>query len=478
MLFKKRLGIIQGGWNSRFFRLYNNNRLVYYRKEDAETERGSFTLGPTCTVGDLFVEKIHRKMAYCIKIELSPNTTATESDRTLFSDDSSQQPSEGSVENDPPVTAAAAQGHETPSSPLRKMFRRQRSEGAVSLQNDNNNDGNNSPTTPRSMKPARIWHSHDKLRLRRNLTGGDVPQTVRLPPATPLNNSNHGCTTTINNNGGGESNNNSYDENDDEIDYLRSEYLISQQMHKQKAHEKIVHTTQLVAAAGATIGVAVVTAGIGLMAGAIALGVAAGAGGGAMATSSTFRTIKTTRSLVIASADYEVAKRWHTVLAAALESENIQRCSTWGRQWFGKDDRKARAALLPSESNDSNNHHHQRSSAPIVIGDASKWTVLGGGLLTMVLGGFQGLRVFRETDEVVHDYNRQSIVSSKAFKSTALKAQVVLETTPLDAFLCFMTQFETIVEAFDMHTDVIHVKAKPIYLFPSWTSPRDFCLYR
>jgi hypothetical protein len=456
--------MIHSGWNSRYFRLYSNNRLDYFRKEDDESARGSFCLGPSCTVSELFVEKIHRKMAYCVKIEFCPKT---ESDRTLFSEDSSL-PSQGSLENgDPPP--------EPPSTPLRRMFRQQRSEAAVgsSQNNDNNNNViDNSPTATRSLNIARTWHSQEKLRHRRSAT--EIPQTVRLPPTPPLtlgrrSIGNHGCCSNHQNN----NNNNSGDIDDekDEIDYLRSEYRISQQMHKQKAHEKMVHTSQLVAAAGATIGVAVVTGGMGLVAGAIALGVAAGAGGGAMATTTTFRT--KTKCIIIASLDYEVAKRWHSILAAALESENIQRSSTWGRQWFGTDDRKARAALLPSESADSNN----RPSAPMVMGDASKWTVLGGGLLTMVLGGFQGLRVFRE-EEVVNDYNRQSIVSSKAFKSTALKAQVVLETTPLDAFLCFMTQFEEVVETFDMHTDVIHLKAKPIYLFPSWTSPRDFCLYR
>lgn len=360
----------------------------------------------------------------------------TESDRTMFSDDNSSQPSQASLELDPPP----ALEHASPRiSPLRNMFRRNRSEGAVS-------QSDHSPT--RASMSARSLHTHEELRRRRSHS--EIPQTVQLPHAPLSTGKNH-----------------EHSDENDEIDYLRSEYLISQKMHKQKVHEKIVHMTQLVAAAGATIGVAVVTAGIGFVAGAIALGVAAGAGGGAVATTTSFRK---TKCIVIASADYDVAKRWQSVLAAAVESENIQRSSTWGRQWFGTDDRKARAALLPSDSNDSNR------SAP-VIGDTSKWTVLGGGLLTMILGGFQGLRVFRE-EEVVNDYNRQSITSSKAFKSTALKAQIVLETTPLDAFLCFMTQFAEVVEAYNMHTDVIHLKAKPIYLLPSWTSPRDFCLYR
>lgn len=345
-----------------------------------------------------------------------------ESDRTIFSDDSSQASlnlDESLIEEEPSRT----------NSPLRSMFRRQRSEGAA--------------------PPEQPAPSPSKQRLRHRRVNTDVPQTVSLPPVPLINDKNQGS-----------------NDEDDEIDFLRSQYKISQQNIKRKTHEKLVRTTQLVAAAGATVGVAIVTAGIGLVAGAIALGVAAGAGGGAVATTTTFRK---TKSILIASADFDTAKRWHSILAAAVESENLQRTSTWGRQWFGSDDSKARAAFIPSKGNNS------ARTAP-AIGDSSKWEVLGGGLLSVIVG-YQGLRVFRE-EEIGNAFVRQSIVSAKAFKSTALKAQIVLETTPLDAFLCFMTHFEEVIESFDMHTDVIHLKSKPLFLFPSWTSPRDFCLYR
>lgn len=356
----------------------------------------------------------------------------TESDRTIFSDDSSQ--SKASLNLEDPVVEVETNSPRN-SSPRRNMFRRQKSEGGVLTEH------------PSLGGQTKHRHSHnDRLRQRR--VNSDVPQTVHLPPPPLIADKNQG----------------SNDEND-ELDYLRTEYKISQEKSKRKAKEQLVQATQLVAAAGATVGVAVVTAGIGLVAGAIALGVAAGAGGGAVA-STTFRK---TKSIVIASADFDTAKRWHSILAAAVESENLQRTSTWGRQWFGSDDRKARATLLPSNGNDS-------TRSPPAIGDISKWAALGGGLLSVIVG-YQGLRVFRE-EEMGNDFVRQSIVSNKAFKSTALKAHIVLETTPLDAFLCFMTHFEEVIETFDMHTDVIHLTTKPLYLFPSWTSPRDFCLYR
>ena len=35
-----------------------------------------------------------------------------------------------------------------------------------------------------------------------------------------------------------------------------------------------------------------------------------------------------------------------------------------------------------------------------------------------------------------------------------------------------------IVETIDDHTDIIHLVFRPLFLFPSWTAPRDFCIMR
>ena len=34
------------------------------------------------------------------------------------------------------------------------------------------------------------------------------------------------------------------------------------------------------------------------------------------------------------------------------------------------------------------------------------------------------------------------------------------------------------IETLDSHSDIIHLFFRPLYLFPSWTTPRDFCLLR
>ena len=35
-----------------------------------------------------------------------------------------------------------------------------------------------------------------------------------------------------------------------------------------------------------------------------------------------------------------------------------------------------------------------------------------------------------------------------------------------------------VIETLDSHSDIIHLFFRPLYLFPSWTTPRDFCLLR
>lgn len=87
------------------------------------------------------------------------------------------------------------------------------------------------------------------------------------------------------------------------------------------------------------------------------------------------------------------------------------------------------------------------------------------------------------------------------------KASISLKANSLDAFMCLMCSgrmqdddaFNSgdgigipripvpnsgqiasfrIIETMDDHMDVIHLVFRPLYLFPSWTAPRDFVLYR
>ena len=83
------------------------------------------------------------------------------------------------------------------------------------------------------------------------------------------------------------------------------------------------------------------------------------------------------------------------------------------------------------------------------------------------------------------------------------KSSIALKANSLDAFMCLMCSGRIhsdedfsnesgniplpnsgqiasfrIIETMDDHMDVIHLVFRPLYLFPSWTAPRDFVLYR
>ena len=68
------------------------------------------------------------------------------------------------------------------------------------------------------------------------------------------------------------------------------------------------------------------------------------------------------------------------------------------------------------------------------------------------------------------------------------RLQVAVRGTPLEAFIALVSVpprvshgvVESVrnVEKLDDQSDVIHVALKPLFLWPTWTAPRDFCLVR
>jgi hypothetical protein len=151
------------------------------------------------------------------------------------------------------------------------------------------------------------------------------------------------------------------------------------------------------------------------------------------------------------------------------------------------------------------------------------------GILGALGGGGGNLRIYREELSSGSPYNPYPAYSSpwlfsqpptSAFPTIPklglglsgqpfppFKASVALKSTSLDAFMCLMCsgrihndeEFNGIrngaggeiplpnsgqiasfrvVETIDDHMDVINLVFRPLYLFPSWTAPRDFVLYR
>ena len=212
-----------------------------------------------------------------------------------------------------------------------------------------------------------------------------------------------------------------------------------------------------------------------------------------------YHTMKKKAQLVIASTSYAEARRWKASLDACLVSEKIGD-STWGQR-FVMDGRSAKTALLPTEiysirSGDmSDGEMSPRGVAghfddgTAVVDPGAQWQPVEEGYYTLL--GCSGLRVFREERHA----SQQSRLSVKESACHPLKAQMVLMASALEAFFCLMSFARVpsngrsqpisgqrasfrVVERMDDNTDIIHLFFRPVFLLPSWTSPRDYCLYR
>lgn len=173
-------------------------------------------------------------------------------------------------------------------------------------------------------------------------------------------------------------------------------------------------------------------------------------------------------------------------------------------------------------ANYSENAYHDLTPkwVPIQGGGIALWGILG------ALGGGGGnLRIYREERSPHLDLSSpwplsepptSSFPTMPRFRSDVglvgqpfppFKASIVLKANSLDAFMCLMCSGRIhgdeqrsggvvggerrvpvpnsgqiasfrIIETMDDHMDVVHLVFRPLYLFPSWTAPRDFVLYR
>ena len=152
---------------------------------------------------------------------------------------------------------------------------------------------------------------------------------------------------------------------------------------------------------------------------------------------------------------------------------------------------------------------------PIQGGGIALWGILG------ALGGGGNLRICREerskhpswfaTENATSAFPKiprfRSEVGFAGQPFSPFKSSIVLKANSLDAFMSLMCSGRIhgsadavnisgvasastlvpnsgqiasfrIIETMDDHMDVIHLVFRPLYLFPSWTAPRDFVLYR
>mmetsp|Transcript_21299 Transcript_21299/g.49310 ORF Transcript_21299/g.49310 Transcript_21299/m.49310 type:complete len:916 (+) Transcript_21299:701-3448(+) len=296
-------------------------------------------------------------------------------------------------------------------------------------------------------------------------------------------------------------------ETESQMEQLHSKFLSVEKQNKKKAKQKIADGAKYAAVTGAAVGVAVVTVGIGLVAGLAAVAVGTAAGGSTMAAVPLWKK-KRDGVIVIGSTDYDTMRSWKACLDAALNSGIIQK-SKWGQQFVGDGNRKA--LIFPKGNDPFQNREVNVGSPPpspdagsaagIFFESTAKWKPLDGGWATFLGTGTQGLRILREERPECEGSLHRKVLRSLSVDvklCSPMKSHIVLNATPLDAFLCLMSHGQIpgngvagllapnsgqrssfrVIESIDDNTDVIHLICTPLYLFPSWTTPRDFVLYR
>jgi len=269
----------------------------------------------------------------------------------------------------------------------------------------------------------------------------------------------------------------------------------------------------MVAMAVGGVVVGAMTAGLGLVAPMVIVGLTAATGSGAAvygaASSSSFSHggLKTKQvALVLALDSKDSAEEWRAAIEAQIRMSQRFPQSRW-MSMVGLDRRMPRSLGGGSSSSSSKQRGVPRAAG--MLEDVDRWTRA---TRWRPWGVYNGMRVY-ELDQVT---TRTGVVkrppastSTAALKSGSSssskgglgtwgkaakaslpcrKVQVAVRGTPLEAFIALISVpcrvlngvVESVrnVERLDDQSDVIHLTLKPLFLWPTWTAPRDFCLLR
>lgn len=296
--------------------------------------------------------------------------------------------------------------------------------------------------------------------------------------------------------------------------------LLSIKESHEKTKKKLIQGTKVAAVSGAAITAGVLTAGISLAAGLLFVGITAAAGGSSVVGGKVlyskargkYYSSQSQKSfhLVIGASTFEEAMKWKKAMEHAIKELTVMdggvEDATLGvdslSHFVGKE-----KAKWGSKSDDGGAIGAPRSpgqGAPATPGNDAvesdysntpRWVPLNGGGLALwgILGTLGGnLRIHKEEPRF------RSNVGEVDQPFPPLKASLVLRGNCLDTFMCLMccgrigesalsgiplpnsgqlASFR-IIETIDDHMDVIQLFFRPLYLFPSWTAPRDFVIYR
>lgn len=529
-------------WHDRYFVVQADNTLTYYSKKGDPKPKATYAIDKLkdLLISEIYVEKHKDQLVYCINITWTEDLSTTEevNESSHFNEDASSAggslvhfPNGGDdAPQSPARSTFTVDDLDSPSrakmTPMRKLRR-----SASYINRTKRAPKGSDFSVARSTGPGRSVDaesltvaSHLRRRRGGSRSGNSVaPDIDPVIPSLVEVDQRHAIpqnsTIDDDSNPTVQAGNKTatmmmatrtpyQEQRDEEQELLRNQYLSTHKQNKKKKRRKFVEGAKIAAATGAAVGVAFATFGIGLIAGVAVLGAGAAAGGGGAAMNVWQK--KREEEISFGSTDYEVAKLWKSTLEACCDSKAIQK-SKWG-QLFMCDGRKTRSVLLPRDrkmidfsAEANNNNGAEKRDRTVLFENNTKWRPLEGGWTSFLGTGVQGLRIFREEKEYCGIGKKNPKQNRAMFTSLSIegrpcppvKAQIVLGTSPLDAFLCVMSYARInadprsilspnsgqsasfrLVASIDDHTDVIHMICRPLYLFPSWTTPRDFVLYR
>jgi len=498
-------------WNNRYF-TFLDNQLAYYHQKGDEYPKNSFLIsknGPCeCEIGALYIDErqqgTKKQVLYCLKITWNLQSGASDVDSLLddctIGEFSIQMPTSLGV--DTPCHNHRVSGtncvHIDDDSEERRAPKRKPNSRKISWKS--------SPASPceticdvddedKSKQRSISAPTNGSLKVPvLNLESHEQDQQPILAPRTIPDDEKRRKTPARN----------SYleDQRLSEKQLMVSLYKATKKESQRKIRRRVVGGSKLAAATGAAITVGILTAGVGLLAGLVFLGASAAAGGTGVAAGAGYKRSRRRRGeITLASEDYEEVRKWKSALDACLASESV-RDSTWG-QLFVMGGRSATTALLPTEIHMSRGHVGTLSpkdeSRSFKLSEDKKgdpnsdWLPIEDGWTTLLGIGTQGLRIFREEREQ-GGFTKLDI---QGHPCAPLKTHLVLSAAPLHAFMCLMSLSRIplsspppffpasgqrasfrVLKMIDDNMDVIHLIFRPLYLFPSWTAPRDFVLFR
>mmetsp|Transcript_5295 Transcript_5295/g.8634 ORF Transcript_5295/g.8634 Transcript_5295/m.8634 type:complete len:795 (-) Transcript_5295:691-3075(-) len=275
---------------------------------------------------------------------------------------------------------------------------------------------------------------------------------------------------------------------------------------KETKEDKSVSTGKVAAVAVGGVVVGALTAGVGLLAGMMVVGMGAAGGGAAVALNSADTK---DRTLVLASESYQEAENWVNAIEGQINElgdqvlglPNMVSNNGSGKLNTGMSMAMRRSTVLART-------HTVRPE--VRLKDVQRWITTSKWKLFDTYEGVRLLQIDHDAPpgggatgggggSGVGSIIRGATAGGGGGASSAgsngnslsppcMRVNLGINGSTSDTFssiINFSNSLQTgliksmrIVENIDNYTDVIHLKLEPLFLYPTWTAPRDFCLMR